>query len=1043
MFWSIFIDELSRRLRSLVPWLLMIILVSYTASALLGADTSELGGGGVPHNGSFVIYYWGMYSAFWVAILGPLLIAAPLLRDIRTKMAPLVYATPITNKGYFWGKYAAGMIITIMVMMSVPATIIIIPEIAHALGAGQMFGHFTLWTHIGWTSVIWILPACFIYGSIHFALAARSGRLLFCYGFALLSMAIFTMFFVSFKVSAGHHTWVELVDPIGKQTLDGQALFWSIQERTTRSLSPSLVLIGNRILWLTIGAAFLIWGALGFSLEEILNKGRKSATSSSYQKYKSRQIFCINSDSKLRLLFHLASVHCHLASVHWSATIRSSLFRVIIVALVMIGLTSAWGAESSYTLPENQMLPYAQYLFTIVQPSLYMILVMAMIYFTGEIAARDRESRMLSLISVTSAPSNLLIGGRLLAIIYMALLFSILPSLSILIFQLLNGFLEPEPQHFIRSIFLHLFIPFLEFGVLTLALDLLTHKKLFAQGLPLILLWAGIAMHETSTINERMMLFGVPPSMIFSAFSVLDADTWRHLLYAAWWLGITGIILVLASHIDLRGEEKPLYRRILGMKMERPAIIALIVMFIVTGTAGTGIGHELHKVNDVQTLPEEHRDQAMYEQLYGQWLNKPRPLITDETLEISVNPKKGVFTTQGKWTVCNPDSNPISAILVNIPENSHLQLANKSLNLSLFHDDRPERVQIYRFEHPLAPGEKTTIDFTLHSQWQGFVDDAFAWHIGRDVLILDNSAFPRLNYDRRRELAETSERSLHHLPSRRSPLNDLSRSALNDSAGRVAIHMRISAPSDFHIYASGLSSIDQTHDGQRIIEVRADKVPLDPLIIAVKGLERKQVFWSYSKSTSIPITFTFRKDHGHALDVVNKETILILNNLAHRFGSLPFQALNIVETPQFLHDETLEEARSSSSLISIPERRGWLHDIRRPQARAYLTFTLGREIGRSWYHASFLAPSAMNAMAIEDGFPIALGLEAVATQYDRKTTSDFLRVLQEKLQKMKASSEISSNNPSDITDQPYAALQTGLNLFYQWNPSFKINSNNH
>lgn len=1032
MFTSIFVDELRRRLCSLVPWLLILVLISYTASALLGADTSDLGGGGVPHNGSFVIYYWGMYSAFWVAVLGPLLMAAPLLRDIRTKMAPLVYATPITGKGYFWGKYAAGMVITVIVMMSIPATIIVAPWIAHAMGSGQMFGNFTLWKHLAWTTIIWVLPACFVYGSIHFTLAARSGRLLFCYGFALLSMAVFTMFFVSFKASAGHHTWVELIDPMGKQTLDGQALFWSIPERTTHSLSPSSVLIGNRLLWLAIGAIFLIWGAVSFQLERLLTNERKSSASSSRHRGKRQHSYFINSSSKLGLLFHLASVH-------WTATIRAPIFRVIVAALIMLGLTSAWGAESPYTLPESQQLPYAQYLFTVVQSSLYMILAMAVIYFSGEIAARDRESRMLSLISATSTESSSLIGGRLIAITFMAFLFSLLPSLSILLFQSLNGFLEPEPQHFIRSIFLHLFLPLLEFGILTLAIDLLTHKKLLAQGLPLILLWAGIAMHETGTINERMMLFGVPQPMIFSAFSVLDADTLRHLLYAVWWLGITGIIFLLASHIDLRGELKPIYGRIRASRMSMPSMIAVVGMLILTLAAGTTIHYELYKVNDVHTLTEERNDQAIYEQRYGEWLHKIRPVITNTALKISAEPGQGVFVVKGSWTIHNPNADPISEILVNIPESSRLQLADKSVGLSLLRDDPSQRVQLYQFEHPLAAGENTTISFTLRSQWRGFVDGAYAWPIGRDVIILDNTALPRLNYDRSREIAETKERDLHHLPLRREQPYDSARSALNDSAARVAINMEISLPSDFHIYASGTSLTDQIHDGRHIVQAAAEQVPLDPLIIAVKGLETTKTSWSYRDSDTIPITFSFRKNHQHSLEVIEKETRRVLDNLARRFGHPPFRRLNIVETPQFIHDETPPEARASGSLLLIPERRGWIHDTNKPAAQAYLTFILGREIGRSWYRSRSLAPSSPNTTAVDDGVPIALGLEAVASKYDKKVTFDFIKVLQEKLQKMRASSKILTGSPENINDQPYAGLQQGLNIFYQWHPVFKDN----
>lgn len=111
-----------------------------------------------------------------------------------------------------------------------------------------------------------------------------------------------------------------------------------------------------------------------------------------------------------------------------------------------------------------------------------------------------------------------------------------------------------------------------------------------------------------------------------------------------------------------------------------------------------------------------------------------------------------------------------------------------------------------------------------------------------DVVILDNNAFPRLNYDRKRELAETNERFRYHLPSRPLPVDDPSRSALNDSAGRVVIDIKISAPSDFRLYTSGISSTEQIHDGQHILEATADNAPLDPLIIAVKGVERNSFF---------------------------------------------------------------------------------------------------------------------------------------------------------------------------------------------------------
>lgn len=1019
MFRVIFADELARRLRSFTPWLLILLLAGYTAAALLGADTPELGGGGVPHNGSFVIYYQGMYAAFWVAVLGPFLVASPVLRDIRTNMAPLVHATRISDACYFWGKYLAGLAVTVLVLLSVPATIAILPPLARALGGGAMFATGTRWRDLVWTMLVWTLPACLIYGTIHFALAARTGRLFLSYGFAVLSMAVFTVYFVGFKLTDAHRFWIELTDPMGKQTLDAQALLWSVPERTYRTMRPTPVLLGNRLLYLLLGAVALAWAAAGFRLDRLLARARGGPAPTQVRMSR-------------RLIGLPRGLIIHLAAEHWRATSRSPIFRAIYCAILMLGVTSAYGAVATTGLPGNQMLPYAQYLFTVAQPSLYMILAMMVIYFAGEIAARDRDTRMAPLINASRATGAALVAGRWLAIAVLALVLALLPSLAILIYQLLVGFIEPEPQHFARSILLQLLPPLLEYGTLVLALDLLIRNRLVAQGVPLMLLWAGVALHETGVVTEKLTLFALPQPMLFSGFAVLDADTTRQLLYAGWWLGLAGALLLIATALDRRGERAPLFARARGLPVRVGPLAAVAGLLLLAVASAATIHHELHGINESLTPEEQRAEEAGYERRYGGWATVARPLITAEKVTATLDPAGGRITLHGAWTLRNPSGRAIDALLVNVPEGATLALHGDGLTMTA--DDETYAVQTYRFARPLASGTQTTVTFAMTNRWRGFTDEAYARPVGRDVMLLDRTAFPRLNYDRARELGAIAQRRMAGLPPRRPPIADPARTALDDSAGRVSLDLTIIAPAGFQSFASGIGQSESRRDGSATARFTATRAAPDPLMVVVRGLVPVETDWRSPDGRHIGIRLFHRPAHGCDVALTVADVRAVLNRLTARFGPPPFSELSLVETPQFLDGEEPADANASGPLVLIPERGGWLHDQRRPAARDDLLYSLGREIGRSWWRTRRLAASGPGAAAIDEGMPITLGLDTIAAQSGLAAARDYAATLRERLRREIASSDLSPTTPGASTDQPYAGLQAGLALFDRWYP---------
>lgn len=173
MFGQIFLFELKQRLKSPVIWVLAALLAIKTISDMMGGEWQGLAGGGVPRNAPYAIYFVCVYATFWTVVFGAGLMTAPLLRDAQTRMAPLVNSSRVSSGGYFWGKFLASVIGLSIVMLGVVAGIACVPVVEslfHLVPAVQLMP--TPWLHVLSAWLIWVLPGCVIYGSIHDALAS-------------------------------------------------------------------------------------------------------------------------------------------------------------------------------------------------------------------------------------------------------------------------------------------------------------------------------------------------------------------------------------------------------------------------------------------------------------------------------------------------------------------------------------------------------------------------------------------------------------------------------------------------------------------------------------------------------------------------------------------------------------------------------------------------------------------------------------------------------------------------------------------------------
>lgn len=1030
--------ELRRRLRAPLTWLMFAGLALYTAATMAGGETAQLAGAGVPHNGAFMLQYWSMYSAFWVAVLGPILFTAPALRDLKVRIAPLVFATPIGDGDYFWGKYVASLLVCLIVMLSIPITLLAVSWL-HRYG---LFGDLLFLPQIPWRQVaqattLWVLPACVVYGSLHYAMATLSGRPLSSYAFAVLSMGVFTFFFVAFQADGNHRFWIEVIDPMGKQTVDGQALYWSVSERATRLLEAQPTLVANRLGYLALALATLLFARWRFCLPRFLAAGREHRTrrppapvfgagtpvrshSSVAGDVPAIEVTPQTPFRRVRLALWLGGWH---AAVTW----RLQVFRIVAAGLVLIGIETGWSAAAEFfNGPENHLLPAAQVLLSVIEPQMFMLIMMVTIYFAGELLARDHDSRIAGLVDSAPLPAGLTQVGHWLAVSLLAVGLSVLPSLATLILQLASGYLEAVPAHFARSAFIHIAPLALTYAWLTCAVYWFSGNRLMSQGLPMAVLWAGVALHEVHAVQQRLFLLGLPADLAFSDFDLLAPSTARHLALGSYFIGVSGLLAALALGWRLRGQVRFSVRR-------PPAVVWAMLLFASLAVAGgLRVSIQLQRHDWLPSGLARDR-QADYEHRYGFLMEQQDLLIRALRLDLQLQPGRGELLADGRWTVINDGKKPLTRLYLSLPDNSRIdRLTLDGTVLDALSEDEHLRVVRYDLPQALAPAQAATIAWRMRTHARGYTYDSSEHRIERGSVVLDPHDLPVLGYDRSRELASNAQRQQRGLPPRRPLLDQPDRFASHPTAGRADLELRVRVPKDFLVGASGQRVAERVDNQWRQTEFRQQNAPLLWLVTAAPVKERT-VYWTSRNGRHIAIRLQNLAIHG-----ANEARVLAtaedaLTTFEQRFGPYPQTSLEVAETGQFLRDEERASplVQSAGGFIAMPERTGWLHDDRQEPTYDYLAFVLSREIARAWWGHAAGAATGPGSALIDEGVPGLLALEMLARRHGEPAAESYARLLSETYLKQSALTEGRVPDVLHTQFERYAGLQATLVLYAQ------------
>ena len=169
-------------------------------------------------------------------------------------MAEMIFATPVSRRAYLGGRFAAGYIASVGVLIVVASGIylgVLMPWVDPArLGD-------TSYVAYGYGFAVFVLPSVFFTAALLFLLATLTRSMLGTYVGVIAFFVLWQVAMTLIGNGIDHRTLGALIDPFGLGAFDVVTRYWSANDRNTRVPEVAGMLLANRAIWLAVGAALL------------------------------------------------------------------------------------------------------------------------------------------------------------------------------------------------------------------------------------------------------------------------------------------------------------------------------------------------------------------------------------------------------------------------------------------------------------------------------------------------------------------------------------------------------------------------------------------------------------------------------------------------------------------------------------------------------------------------------------------------------------------------------------------------------------------
>ena len=972
---QIFGFEIAYQARRASTWLYVAVLFFVGWSVIQGNYLDDARNGFMLINAPLVIASTTVVGCLAWLFIGASVAGDAASRDIGSGMHPLTYSAPVSKFDYLAGRFLAAYALNALILLAVPAGMWLgmhWPDVEPEVVGPWRPAAFAL------AYLLIALPNAFIATAIQFAFAALGRRAIVSY-FGSVVLFFASMGLAAFVAVVLHQQdLARLLDPVGMIAIvSGLSDTWTMTEANTRLVGLQPLLIGNRLLWISVALVLFAFTWRRFRLAHPAERGRRArrlraraalqenvlqeelqaavpvtprpATSTPIEERR------FGSATQWRQLLAVTGRSLRTLARGW--TVFGPLAVVAFLACVAVP------ARMDYLgVP---LLPRTEHVLTYLTAALanpgnrvWMIIPLLTIFYAGELVWGERDARMGEISGAAPVPDWVFFAGKFLALAPLLVVWMLVLVLCGVIGQAALGYQHFEPGVYAKVLLGLQLTDYLLFALLALAIHTVVNQKHLGT-LAALVVYALIAFAPMLGLEHRLLVFGASPDWSYSDIRGFGASLQPWLAFKAYWVAWAVLLAVLARLAWVRGRESGARARLklARMRLTRPTIATAALAGIAMLGLGAGIFYNTNVLNEYQSQARRLARKADYERRYARYADAPRPRITASTMRVELYPERRAAEFRGSYQLANPTAQAIDIVHVATATGDGIDTRSLGFDRPATRvlDDAVLGHRIYRLATPLRPGESMRLDYEVRFTPRGFGNR------GADETIVGNGSWvsamnfvPTIGYQPARELREAGDRLTQGLPARPLVplLEDLK--ARKGVPGDVGIQFEaiVGTAGDQVAVAPGVLRRSWNENGRRYFHY-ASNAPIgeDVQFFSARYAVHRE------RCNGVDVEVLHHPTHANAVDDMARSACAALALYNRLYGPYAYRTLRIVE-----NSERGIGAHSEPSLVDYGDGFALLDPASEPAGLNLVFAVMAHEVAHQWWGGNRLAPARVEGV---------------------------------------------------------------------------------
>ena len=1002
------------------PMVYIFLLIN--ALLVFGAVTSDnvqLGSavGNTLKNAPYLVYIWYNVMSFIGLLMVTAFVNATAIRDFTSNTAQIVFSTPVSKASYLIGKFLGSTFVAMLPLLGVSLGFIIgswMPWIDEVrIGPNHAVHHLQAF-------LLFALPNVLFSATIIFAVAVlmRSTMAAFITAIALLvgySIA------GSFMSDIENETLGAMVDPFGGAAFDLVTKYWTVEDKNTR-LAPIMgVLLWNRLLWIAVSIGIFLFGYLRFSFTDKVQKAKAVeadvVTKPSFAHVPLPRV-ALRFDAKAR-----RSWFANLYLTDVKAILKSTPF-IIIMSLGLIQLFTSLAFVTE--LYGNTAYPVTYNVVDVIQGSLFIYLVIVVVFYGGQLVWKEREPRIDGITNALPMASSTGLLAKFSALVTVVFAVMLLATSAGMLTQLFNGYTRVQPLVYLTYLIIPGTLSFAVLAAMAMTVHVLVNNKYLGYFVFIVLIAFNIFGWGLLDIESNLIKLNGSSGLTYSDMNGFGPFLPGWIFFRAYWSVFAAILLFVSWLFLVRGNDTSAKWRLHNAKqrLATAKLPAIVLVALFAGMAGWGY-YNTKVLNEYTTSDEQEQDQVDHEKTYKRFEGMAQPHYTAVEFTIDLEPEHRAMHYTADITLKNKSDQPIDTLYLSLPDRMDLQLAIPGATVVLDDDDMKQRM--YRLSPPLAPGADLRIKATGGYSAKGFENRVSFTGIVQNGSFFNNmDLLPSLGYQADFELSDRNDRRKYELPpNRRMPLltedpEQRRHTYLLKHSDWVVVNTTISTAPDQIAVAPGSLVKEWTDSGRRYFRYEVDHPSMNFYSFMSARYEVAR-----EKLDDIDIEVYYQKEHGVNVPRMLSSMKQTIAYAGENFGPYMHKQARIIEFPRYS-----SFAQAFPGTMPYSEGIGFITDLREPEDIDPVFYVVAHEMGHQWWAHQVIGAVMQGATLLSESMAQYTALMVMEQEYGRPHMRKFMKYEADKYQNARGSEAIGESALLTVENQGYIHYNKGSVMLY-------------